>query len=126
MKKITSIFLTAIILFTSVFSLTAFATESPKTDALLDKLETEDELCISFTSGQSTIFSFLGKNPANKIALKDNEISYEIDNGFVTHGKEFFLCFKIVFHCYMVIQMVLSKICKHCHFEVKVINTALV
>ena len=84
MKKITSIFLTVIILLTSVFSLTAFATESPKTDALLDKLETEDELCISFTSGQSTIFSFLGKNPANKIALKDNEISYEIDNGFVT------------------------------------------
>lgn len=84
MKKLISIILTAVILLTSAFSLTAFATESPKTDDLLNKLETEDELCINFTSGQSTIFSFLGKNPANKIALKDNKISYEVDNGFVT------------------------------------------
>ncbi len=82
MKKIISIIL-AVILITSAFSLTAFATESPKTDALLDKLETEDELCVSFTSGQSTIFSFLGKNPSNQIAVKNNEISYEIDNGFI-------------------------------------------
>ncbi len=83
MKKIISIIL-AVILITSAFSLTAFAAETPKTDALLDKLETEDELCVEFTSGQSTIFSFLGKNPANKVAVKNNEISYEIDNGFVT------------------------------------------
>ncbi len=84
MKKALSIFLTAIILITSVFSLSAFAAETPKTDTLLSKLETEDELCVTFTSGQSTIFSFLGKNPTNKIAVKDNEISYEIDNGLIT------------------------------------------
>ena len=82
MKKIISIIL-AVILISSAFSLTAFAAETPKTDALLNKLETEDELCINFTSGQSTIFSFLGKNPANQIAVKNNEISYEIDNGFI-------------------------------------------
>lgn len=84
MKKTLSIILTAIILITSVFSLSAFAADTPKTDALLDRLETEDELCVSFTSGQSTIFSFLSKNPTNKIAVKDNEISYEINNGFIT------------------------------------------
>ena len=83
MKKTLSVLLASIILIMSVFSLTAFATESPKTDALLDKLETEDEFCVNFTSGQSTIFSFLGKNPANQIAVKNNEISYEIDNGFI-------------------------------------------
>lgn len=83
MKKTLSIILTAVVLVTSVFSLSAFAADTPKTDALLDRLETEDELCVSFTSGQSTIFSFLGKNPSNKIAVKDNEISYEIDNGFI-------------------------------------------
>lgn len=82
MKKIISIIL-SVILIASAFSLTAFAAESPKTDALLDKLETEDELCVNFTSGQSTIFSFLGNNPSNQIAVKNNEISYEIDNGFI-------------------------------------------
>ena len=84
MKKSISIILTAIILITSVFSLNAFAADTPKTDTLLNKLETEDELCVTFTSGQSTIFSIFGQNPTNKIALKDNEISYEIDNGFAT------------------------------------------
>ena len=84
MKKALSIFLTAVILITSVFSLSAFAADKPKTDTLLGKLETEDEICVNFTSGQSTIFSFLGKNPTNKIAIKDNEIAYEIDNGFIT------------------------------------------
>lgn len=84
MKKALSIILTAIILVTSVFSLSAFAADTPKTDTLLGKLETEDEVCVNFTSGQSTIFSLFGKNPTNKIAIKDNEISYEIDNGFVT------------------------------------------
>lgn len=84
MKKALSVFLTAVILITSVFSLSAFAADTPKTDTLLGKLETEDEICVNFTSGQSTIFSFLGKNPTNKIAIKDNEISYEIDNGFIT------------------------------------------
>ncbi len=84
MKKTLSIILTAIILITSVFSLSAFAADTPKTDTLLGKLETEDEVCVTFTSGQSTIFSFLGKNPTNKIAIKDNEIAYEIDNGLVT------------------------------------------
>ena len=84
MKKTLSIILTAVILITSVFSLSAFAADKPKTDTLLGKLETEDEVCVTFTSGQSTIFSFLGQNPSNKIALKDNEISYEIDNGLVT------------------------------------------
>ncbi len=84
MKKALSVFLTAVILITSVFSLSAFAADTPKTDTLLGKLETEDEVCVTFTSGQSTIFSFLGKNPTNKIAIKDNEIAYEIDNGLVT------------------------------------------
>lgn len=83
MKKIISILIASIIIVMSFFSVNAFAA-SPKTDALLGKLETEDEISVTFTSGQSTIFSFLGKNPTNKIAFKDNKISYEINNGFVT------------------------------------------
>ncbi len=84
MKKSLSIILTAVILITSVFSLSAFAATSPKTDTLLDKVETADELSVTFTSGQSTIFSFLGRNPVNKVSVKDNEISYEVNNGIIT------------------------------------------
>ena len=84
MKKSLSIILTAIILITSVFSLSAFAADTPKTDALLDKVGNADQLSVTFTSGQSTIFSFLGQNPENKVSVKDNKISYEISNGFIT------------------------------------------
>lgn len=83
MKKILSIILIATILITSAFSLSAFAADTPRTDALLDKVETADELSVTFTSGQSTIFSFLGKNPVNKISVKDNKVSYEINNGII-------------------------------------------
>ncbi|MBR4858344.1 MAG: hypothetical protein IKU08_04080 [Clostridia bacterium] len=84
MKKFISIILTAIILITSLFSLSAFAADTPKTETLLNKVEAADELSVTFTSGQSTIFSFLGQNPENKVSIKDNKISYEINNGIVT------------------------------------------
>lgn len=84
MKKSLSIILTAVILITSVFSLSAFAATSPKTDALLDKVEGAEQLSVTFTSGQSTIFSFLGQNPVNKVSVKDNKISYEVNNGIIT------------------------------------------
>lgn len=84
MKKTLSIIIASIILVMSVFSVNAFAADAPKTDALLDSLETESEVSVTFTSGQSTIFSFLGQNPTNTIAVKDNEIAYEVDNGFIT------------------------------------------
>lgn len=83
MKKTLSIILATIILVMSVFSVNAFAADTPKTDALLGNLENEDEISVTFTAGQSTIFSFLGDNPVNKIAIKDNEIAYEIDNGMI-------------------------------------------
>lgn len=83
MKKTLSIILATIILVMSVFSVNAFAADTPKTDALLGNLENEDEISVTFTAGQSTIFSFLGDNPVNKIAVKDNEIAYEIDNGMI-------------------------------------------
>ena len=83
MKKTISILIASIILIMSVFSVNAFAA-SPKTDALLDKLDTAEEISVTFTSGQSTVFSFLGQNPVNKIAVKDNKISYEVNNGFIT------------------------------------------
>ncbi len=84
MKKFLSIILTAIILITSAFSLSAFAADTPRTDALFGKVETADELSVTFTSGQSTIFSFLGQNPVNKVSVKDNKISYEVNNGIIT------------------------------------------
>lgn len=83
MKKALGIILTAVILIMSV-SVSAFAADAPKTDVLLDSLETESEISVAFTSGQSTIFSFLGQNPKNTVAIKDNKIAYEVDNGFIT------------------------------------------
>ncbi len=83
MKKTLSIILAAVILAVSLFSVSAFAADTPKTDALLGSLESKEEFSVTFTSGQSTIFSFLGKNPSNTVAVKDNEIAYQVDNGFI-------------------------------------------
>lgn len=83
MKKAISILLTAVILI-SACCVSAFAAETPKTDALLDSFETESEVSVTFRSGQSSIFAIFGQNPANTVAVKDNKVAYELDNGFIT------------------------------------------
>lgn len=83
MKKILSIALAAIMMMTSVFCIGAFAAETPKADALLDRLETEDEVLVTINSGSTMLFGFLPSDIKNTVAVKGNTIAYEYTAGFL-------------------------------------------
>ena len=82
MKKILSVILAAVMM-VSAFGFTAFAAETPKADALLDRLETEDEVLVSIDSGRTMLFGFLPSDIKNTIAVKGNSIAYEYTAGFL-------------------------------------------
>lgn len=82
MKKTISIFIASVILAMSVFSVNAFAS-TPKTDALLDKLETATEVSITIRSGETLLFGVLPATITNTIAVKGNDICYEYGAGFL-------------------------------------------
>lgn len=83
MKRILSILLAAILMMTSVFCIGAFAAETPKADALLDRLETEDEVLVTINSGRTMLFGFLPSEIKNTVAVKGNSIAYEYTAGFL-------------------------------------------
>lgn len=83
MKKTLSIVISAIILIMSVFSVNVFAADTPKTDALLDKLETATELSVTLKAGETNLFGFLPATITNTIAVKGNNIAYEYSAGFL-------------------------------------------
>lgn len=83
MKRILSILLAAIMMMTSVFCIGAFAAETPKADALLDRLETEDEVLVTINSGKTMLFGFLPSEIQNTVAVKGNNIAYEYTAGFL-------------------------------------------
>jgi hypothetical protein len=82
MKKLLSVIL-AVIMLTSVFCINVFATETPKADALLDRLETEDEVLVSINSGNTMLFGFMPSNIKNTVAVKGNTIAYEYSAGIL-------------------------------------------
>lgn len=82
MKKLLSVIL-AVIMLTSVFCINVFAAETPKTDALLDRLETEDEVLVSINSGSTMLFGFMPSNIKNTVAVKGNTIAYEYSAGIL-------------------------------------------
>ena len=83
MKRILSILLAAVMMMTSVFCIGAFAAETPKADALLDRLETEDEVLVTINSGRTMLFGFLPSDIQNTVAVKGNSIAYEYTAGFL-------------------------------------------
>lgn len=83
MKKIISILVVSIILITSVFSLNSFAADTPKTDALLDKLETATEVSVTLRSGETKLFGVIPATITNTIAVKGNNICYQYNAGFI-------------------------------------------
>ena len=83
MKRILSILLAAVLMMTSVFCIGAFAAETPKADALLDRLETEDEVLVTINSGKTMLFGFLPSEIKNTVAVKGNSIAYEYTAGFL-------------------------------------------
>lgn len=83
MKRILSVILVAVMMMTSVFCIGAFAAETPKADALLDRLETEDEVLVTINSGSTMLFGFLPSDIKNTVAVKGNSIAYEYTAGFL-------------------------------------------
>lgn len=85
MKKFFSISLTFAILFVSLFSINAFAEEAlPKTDALLDRLETATEVSVTIKSGETKLFGVIPAKITNTVAVKGNTVAYEYSVGFIT------------------------------------------
>lgn len=82
MKKTLSVLIASIILIMSVFSVNAFAA-SPKTDALLDKLESANEVSVTLRAGETKLFGFLPATITNTFAVKGNNVCYEYGAGFL-------------------------------------------
>ena len=82
MKKTLSVLFASIILVMSVFSVNAFAA-TPKTDALLDKLETATEVSVTLRAGETRLFGIIPSQISNTIAVKGNNICYQYDAGFL-------------------------------------------
>lgn len=83
MKRFLSVILAAVLMMTSVFCINAFAAETPKADALLDRLETEDEVLVTINSGSTMLFGVLPSDIKNTVAVKGNSIAYEYTAGFL-------------------------------------------
>lgn len=80
MKKTISIIM-SVILIVSVFSLNAFAATT-KTEALLDKLNTEKEVAVTLTAGDIPLFGS-ASDATDTIYIKDDKLAYDYNAGFI-------------------------------------------
>lgn len=80
MKKTISIIM-SVILIVSVFSLNAFAATT-KTEALLDKLNTEKEVAVTLTAGDIPLFGS-NSDATDTIYIKDDKVAYDYNAGFI-------------------------------------------
>lgn len=84
MKKTFSILLTAVLLMVSVFSVNASAAETPITLELIDKLNTSQEVMITFNSGNVNLFGTTPTESFDTIAAKGNKVAYQFDASPIT------------------------------------------
>lgn len=82
MKKTLSIIIATIILVMSFFSVNAFATDTTKTEALLDKLNDSKEVAVSLKAGDIPLFGS-NSDASDTIYIKDNMAAYEYNAGFI-------------------------------------------
>lgn len=83
MKKTISVLIASVILIMSAFSVNAFAADTPKTDALLNKLETATEVSVTLRAGETRLFGIIPAQISNTIAVKGNNICYQYNAGFL-------------------------------------------
>ena len=76
MKKTLSIIMSAILII-SVFSFNVFAV-TPKTDLLLDKLETATEVSVTIRSGETMLFGAIPATITNTFAVVTILVQYAI------------------------------------------------
>ncbi len=83
MKKIISVLIAAILLVMSVFSVSAFAANTTKTEALLNKLNETKEVAVSLKAGDIPLFGS-NSNASDTIYIKDDMAAYEYNAGFLS------------------------------------------
>ncbi len=83
MKKIISVSIAAILLVMSVFSVNAFAADTTKTEALLDKLNTSKEVAVSLKAGDIPLFGS-NSNASDTVYIKGDKAAYEYNAGFLS------------------------------------------
>ncbi len=82
MKKALSIIIATIILVMSFFSVNAFAADTTKTEALLDKLNDSKEVAVSLKAGDIPLFGS-NSDASDTIYIKDDMAAYEYNAGFI-------------------------------------------
>lgn len=82
MKKIISVSIAAILLVMSVFSVNAFAADTTKTEALLDKLNTSKEVAVSLKAGDIPLFGS-NSQATDTIYIKGDKAAYDYNAGFL-------------------------------------------
>lgn len=83
MKKIISVSIAAVLLVMSVFSVNAFAADTTKTEALLDKLNTSKEVAVSLKAGDIPLFGS-NSNASDTVYIKGDMAAYEYNAGFLS------------------------------------------
>lgn len=87
MKKLVSILMIFTIAFSFTFCINVYADEAapvtPKTEILLDRLESETEVSVTIRSGQTMLFGAIPADITNTFAAKGNNIAYEYSAGFL-------------------------------------------
>ncbi len=86
MKKVLSIILAMLVVLSSFCGLNAYAVEEvkPKTDAILDRLESEEELLVTLKAGSTNLFGFLPAEITNTVAVNADSIVYQYSVGFIS------------------------------------------
>lgn len=83
MKKIISVSIAAVLLVMSVFSVNAFAADTTKTEALLDKLNTSKEVAVSLKAGDIPLFGS-NSDASDTVYIKGDKAAYEYNAGFLS------------------------------------------
>lgn len=83
MKKTISVLIASVILIMSVLSINAFAADTPKTDTLLNKLETATEVSVTLRAGETRLFGVMPATITNTFAVKGNNFCYQYNAGML-------------------------------------------
>lgn len=82
MKKLLSLALTVAIIIISVLSFNAFAAETTKTEALLDKMNTAQEISVTLRTGSSPEYGS-DYGVTTTVGIKGDKLAFNLNNGFV-------------------------------------------
>lgn len=82
MKNLFSLALTAAILIISVLSFNVFAAETTKTEALLNKMNTAQEVSVTLRTGKGSEYGS-DYGVTTTVGIKGDKLAFNLNNGFV-------------------------------------------